>query len=114
MGGHSHGSELTSSDLHRVNEFHHEFLGSFLGRYGLLDRVCEEICLFCSMHNHLFSFVGVNLFSDSKEKAKDSIIYSYKRHINGFAAVLEEEDASEIASMTIHIFLYFFPMFPTY
>ncbi|CAA2991915.1 subtilisin-like protease [Olea europaea subsp. europaea] len=64
LGGHSHGSELTSSDLHRVNEFHHEFLGSFLG---------------------------------SKEKAKDSIIYSYKRHINGFAAVLEEEDASEIA-----------------
>ncbi|CAI9787845.1 unnamed protein product [Fraxinus pennsylvanica] len=64
LGGHSHGSEVTSADLHRVNEFHHEFLGSFLG---------------------------------SKEKALDSIIYSYKRHINGFAAVLEEEDASEIA-----------------
>ncbi|KAL2483822.1 Subtilisin-like protease SBT5.4 [Forsythia ovata] len=64
LGGHSHGSELTSADLLRVNEFHHEFLGSFLG---------------------------------SKEKAKDAIFYSYRRHINGFAAVLEEEDASEIA-----------------
>ncbi|CAI9755080.1 unnamed protein product [Fraxinus pennsylvanica] len=66
LGGHSHGSEVTSADLHRVEEFHHEFLGSFLG---------------------------------STEKAKDAIIYSYKRHINGFAAVLEEEDASEIASV---------------
>ncbi|KAI3456612.1 hypothetical protein Pfo_013275 [Paulownia fortunei] len=39
----------------------------------------------------LASFLG------SEEKAKDAIFYSYKRHINGFAAVLEEEEAAEIA-----------------
>ncbi|KAH8507041.1 hypothetical protein H0E87_013733 [Populus deltoides] len=33
----------------------------------------------------------------SSEKARDAIIYSYDRHINGFAAMLEEEDAAEIA-----------------
>ncbi|GFP92815.1 subtilisin-like protease sbt5.4 [Phtheirospermum japonicum] len=39
----------------------------------------------------LSSFLG------SEQKAKDSIFYSYKRNINGFAAVLEEEEAAEIA-----------------
>ncbi|KAK7295273.1 hypothetical protein RJT34_18179 [Clitoria ternatea] len=33
----------------------------------------------------------------SHEKAKEAIIYSYNKHINGFAAALEEEEAAEIA-----------------
>ncbi|KAJ6332443.1 hypothetical protein OIU76_010773 [Salix suchowensis] len=33
----------------------------------------------------------------SGEKARDAIIYSYDRHINGFAAMLEEEEAAKIA-----------------
>ncbi|XP_061362659.1 subtilisin-like protease Glyma18g48580 [Gastrolobium bilobum] len=33
----------------------------------------------------------------SPEKAKEAIIYSYNRHINGFAAMLEEEEAEDIA-----------------
>ncbi|XP_061362658.1 subtilisin-like protease Glyma18g48580 [Gastrolobium bilobum] len=33
----------------------------------------------------------------SREKAKEAIIYSYNRHINGFAAMLEEEEAEDIA-----------------
>ncbi|KAK7276518.1 hypothetical protein RIF29_17658 [Crotalaria pallida] len=33
----------------------------------------------------------------SNEKAKEAIVYSYNKHINGFAALLEEEEASEIA-----------------
>ncbi|TKY56998.1 serine-type endopeptidase [Spatholobus suberectus] len=33
----------------------------------------------------------------SHEKAKEAIMYSYNKHINGFAALLEEEEASEIA-----------------
>ncbi|XP_020230724.1 subtilisin-like protease SBT5.4 [Cajanus cajan] len=42
-------------------------------------------------HEFLQSYVGSN------EKAKESIIYSYTRHINGFAVMLEEEEAAEIA-----------------
>ncbi|KAL1322566.1 hypothetical protein HN51_067574 [Arachis hypogaea] len=33
----------------------------------------------------------------SHEKAKEAIIYSYNKHINGFAALLEEEEAAHIA-----------------
>ncbi|CAL0326261.1 unnamed protein product [Lupinus luteus] len=32
--------------------------------------------------------------------AKDAIIYSYNKNINGFAAILDEEDASRIAGNT--------------
>ena len=38
------------------------------------------------------------LITHSHEKAKEAIIYSYNRHINGFAALLEEEEAAHIAS----------------
>ncbi|KAM1762962.1 hypothetical protein TB1_005439 [Malus domestica] len=44
-----------------------------------------------SHHEFLGSFLG------STEKAKEAIIYSYKRHINGFATTLEEEEAAQIA-----------------
>ncbi|XP_028789159.1 subtilisin-like protease Glyma18g48580, partial [Neltuma alba] len=33
----------------------------------------------------------------SRKKAKEAIFYSYNRHINGFAALLEEEEAADIA-----------------
>ncbi|CAK8542600.1 unnamed protein product [Lathyrus sativus] len=36
----------------------------------------------------------------SEEKAKEAIIYSYNKHINGFAALLEEEQAAHIAKKT--------------
>ncbi|KAJ4847151.1 hypothetical protein Tsubulata_033680 [Turnera subulata] len=42
-------------------------------------------------HASLGSFLG------STKKARDAIFYFYTRHINGFAAVLEEEEAVEIA-----------------
>ncbi|GMY36573.1 subtilisin-like protease SBT5.4 [Fagus crenata] len=50
-----------------------------------LDRVTD------SHYDFLGSFLG------SHEKAKDAIIYSYQRNINGFSATLEEEIAAEIA-----------------
>ncbi|KAG0499127.1 hypothetical protein HPP92_003818 [Vanilla planifolia] len=37
-------------------------------------------------------------FLESKEKAQEAIIYSYTKHINGFAAYIEEEDAKKISS----------------
>ncbi|CAN6574056.1 unnamed protein product [Malus baccata var. baccata] len=42
-------------------------------------------------HEFLGSFLG------SREVAKESMFYSYTRHINGFAATLEEEEAAQIA-----------------
>ncbi|XP_043689285.1 subtilisin-like protease SBT5.4 [Telopea speciosissima] len=44
-----------------------------------------------SHYEFLADYVG------SPEAAKESIIYCYTRHINGFAATLEEEKAAEIA-----------------
>ncbi|KAK7340450.1 hypothetical protein VNO77_21153 [Canavalia gladiata] len=43
----------------------------------------------------------------SHEKAKEAIIYSYNKHINGFAATLEEEEAEDIAKnpKVISVFL---------
>ncbi|KAK9683901.1 hypothetical protein RND81_10G173600 [Saponaria officinalis] len=41
--------------------------------------------------NFLASYLG------SHENAKDAIFYSYKTHINGFAAILDENQAAEIA-----------------
>ena len=38
----------------------------------------------------------------SSEKAKEALFYSYQRHINGFAAVLDEEKAAEIESKKAH------------
>ncbi|URE38480.1 subtilisin-like [Musa troglodytarum] len=46
-----------------------------------------------SHHEFLGSFLG------SKEIARDAIIYSYNKYINGFAAVLDEEDAKGISSV---------------
>ncbi|KAA8526651.1 hypothetical protein F0562_008145 [Nyssa sinensis] len=43
-----------------------------------------------SHYDFLGSFLG-------RKKAKDVVFYSYTRHINGFAATLEEEEAAEIA-----------------
>ena len=44
-----------------------------------------------------FSFLN-EIYIYSKDKAKDAIFYSYTRHINGFAAFLEDEEAAQIAS----------------
>ncbi|XP_014504298.1 subtilisin-like protease Glyma18g48580 [Vigna radiata var. radiata] len=54
-----------------------------------------------SHHDLLAPFLG------SHEKAKEAVMYSYNKHINGFAAQLEEEEASEIAKhpSVISVFL---------
>ncbi|XAR56343.1 Tripeptidyl-peptidase II [Bertholletia excelsa] len=49
-----------------------------------LDRVTE------SHYGFLGSFLG-------RDNAKDAIFYSYTRHINGFAATLEDDAAAQIA-----------------
>ncbi|XP_016648984.1 PREDICTED: subtilisin-like protease SBT5.3 [Prunus mume] len=54
--------------------------------------------------NH-YEFLGS--FLGSHEVAKESIFYSYTKHINGFAATLEEEEAAQIAKhpKVVSIFL---------
>ncbi|XVF03571.1 hypothetical protein REPUB_Repub05bG0004900 [Reevesia pubescens] len=64
LGGHSHGLNPTSVDLHQVTNSHYDLLASLVG---------------------------------STETAKEKIFYSYTRNINGFAAILDEEEAAEIA-----------------
>ncbi|XP_062079073.1 subtilisin-like protease SBT5.4 [Humulus lupulus] len=44
--------------------------------------------------NSHYSLLGSYL--GSEEKAKDAIFYSYNRHINGFAAILDETEVAEI------------------
>lgn len=39
----------------------------------------------------------------SIKKAKDAIFYSYTRHINGFAAILEDEEAAALSSKYIEM-----------
>ncbi|KHN03560.1 Subtilisin-like protease, partial [Glycine soja] len=56
------------------------------------DRVAE------THREFVQSYVG------SPQKAKEAIIYSYTRHINGFAAMLEEEEAADIANV-VSVFL---------
>ena len=74
------------------------FAGSWGFELGLLQEVGGNI-------TYPFSIIYVCLclcvFSSiivCSNKAKDAIFYSYTRHINGFAAMLEEEEAAEIAS----------------
>lgn len=55
----------------------------------------EPLNIFCLLKMLVFSFYF------SSNTAKESIFYSYTRHINGFAATLEEEVAAEIASQNI-------------
>ncbi|OIV98709.1 hypothetical protein TanjilG_24880 [Lupinus angustifolius] len=54
-----------------------------------------------SHYNLLASILG------SHEKAKEAIIYSYNIHINGFAALLEEQEAQDLAKKAnvISVFL---------
>ncbi|KAD4887919.1 hypothetical protein E3N88_19991 [Mikania micrantha] len=42
------------------------------------------------------------LRSLSKDKAKIAIFYSYTKHINGFAAMLEDHEAAQIADPQVH------------
>lgn len=44
-------------------------------------------------------FLYILISPHSHEKAKEAIFYSYNKHINGFSAVLEVEEAANIASM---------------
>ncbi|RVX14713.1 Subtilisin-like protease SBT5.4 [Vitis vinifera] len=70
------------------------FLYSLLGSAFTWPRAYFTLFLVssCGIHNQ------VSFTLHSNEKAKDAMFYSYNKNINGFAAILEEEEAAEIAS----------------
>ncbi|KAL2321683.1 hypothetical protein Fmac_026062 [Flemingia macrophylla] len=49
-----------------------------------------------SVTDYHYDFLGS--FVGSTEKAKNAIFYSYNRYINGFAAVLDEDEAANVAN----------------
>ncbi|KAB2610735.1 subtilisin-like protease SBT5.3 [Pyrus ussuriensis x Pyrus communis] len=65
------------------------YLGSHSHPPNLLELELNQVT-----DNH-YEFLGS--FLGSHEAAKESLFYSYTRHINGFAATLEEEEAAQIA-----------------
>lgn len=62
----------------------------YLGGHSYGDQV-SELDLQDSHYEFLGSYLG------GKDYAKDAIFYSYTRHINGFAAILDEEQALEMS-----------------
>ncbi|KAL5706665.1 hypothetical protein ACHQM5_024804 [Ranunculus cassubicifolius] len=64
----------------------------------------SEVQLFRATNNH-YELLGSHL--GSVEKAQDAIFYSYNKHINGFAAMLEKEEADAISkdSGVVSVFL---------
>lgn len=63
-------------------------------RFFFLPIIC--VLLLCKWFEVLLQCLQL-LISCSEQKARDAIYHSYHNHINGFAAVLEEEEAAEIA-----------------
>ncbi|KAL6287130.1 hypothetical protein ACE6H2_011520 [Prunus campanulata] len=94
---------LSSLVLHRptfaIKKSYVVYLGSHSHPPNLSELELNQVT-----ENH-YEFLGS--FLGSHEVAKESIFYSYTRHINGFAATLEEEEAAQIAKhpKVVSIFL---------
>ena len=86
---------------------------------GVLYNLCSSFFfLFGQCWIKMTTSAFIN-FLHSTVKAKDAIIYSYTRHINGFAAMLDEKEAAEIASEEYNLiqfsgFLYWWLCFPLF
>ncbi|XP_058760901.1 subtilisin-like protease SBT5.3 [Vicia villosa] len=65
------------------------YLGSH--SFGSNPTLLESESVTNSHYDLLGSYLG------STEKAKEAIFYSYNKYINGFAAILDEDEAAEIA-----------------
>ncbi|XLR52175.1 hypothetical protein S83_002847 [Arachis hypogaea] len=80
---------LTGSAAFELKKSYIVYLGSHdhgeVATDADFDRVTQ------AHHDFLRSYLG------SYEKAQEVMIYSYTRHINGFAAMLRDEEAAEIA-----------------
>nr|VDD20616.1 unnamed protein product [Brassica oleracea] len=66
----------------------------YLGSHAHPSTLLSQAHLDRVAHSHRTFLAS---FSGSHQSAEEAIFYSYKRHINGFAAVLDDKEASEIA-----------------
>ncbi|KAI4306261.1 hypothetical protein L6164_029554 [Bauhinia variegata] len=80
---------ILQEPAHAIKQSYIVYLGAH--SHGLDPLATDLQSATNSHYNLLVAHIG------SHEKAKEAIFYSYNRHINGFAAVLEEEEAAEIA-----------------
>ncbi|KAH9745470.1 subtilisin-like protease SBT5.4 [Citrus sinensis] len=57
LGAHSHGPEVSSVDLNRVTQHHHEFLGSFMGRHinGFAAKLDDAVAAETAKHSKVVS-----------------------------------------------------------
>lgn len=99
MGAHSHGANPSTKDFDQVTDYHHNFLANFVGRYAeVMDySIINFVLCIKVLFSNLWIYIFVFVVLYSLEEAKDAMFYSYTRHINGFAANLEEHQAAEIA-----------------
>ncbi|KAH9750022.1 subtilisin-like protease SBT5.4 [Citrus sinensis] len=71
LGSHAHGPEVTTADLDRVTDSHHEFLGSFLGS---TEKARDAI--FYSYQNHINGFAATLEEEEAAEIAKHPDVVS--------------------------------------
>jgi len=98
LGSHSHGPNPSSFDIESATNSHYDLLGSYLGRYGTIQLNPHYVILMWQNQNEYWLDL-IYFFLHSTEKAKEAIFYSYNKNINGFAAILDEDEAAKIASM---------------
>lgn len=118
---------LPDAELHqRRAHSHHRFLSSFLGGRSVCLRFnyiyFENIyiymgfnwCPFWTHHILISHIIICTSCADphsfcSLDKAREAIFYSYNKHINGFAALLEENLVTQMASTLLFCrFLFIF------
>ncbi|KAH0448067.1 hypothetical protein IEQ34_021867 [Dendrobium chrysotoxum] len=70
---------------------------SYIVYLGAQSNSAEEIAAQADQTVRESHYELLESYLQSKERAKEAIFYSYTRYMNGFAAILEEEDAMEIS-----------------
>ncbi|KAB1208408.1 Subtilisin-like protease [Morella rubra] len=81
---------LLHTPIHGAQKSYIVYMGAYSSALEPTEADLESVTN--SHYNLLGSYLG------STEKAESAIFYSYQRYINGFAATLDEKQASEIAN----------------
>ncbi|XP_028552303.1 subtilisin-like protease Glyma18g48580 [Dendrobium catenatum] len=64
------------------------------GHYHGKDATAEDFNRATNFHKEFLGY-----FFESKEKAQQAIVYSFTKHINGFAAYLDEDQVAQISNI---------------